>query len=65
MDKLKWAIGQLIPRTYWTIYRKGENEQHFVIWKMWLGRTYDTVDIEYRTEEGGVLVDAPEAHRLP
>lgn len=40
---MKWYIKQLLPMTYWTRYKEG-GETRFVIWKMWLGRSYDIVD---------------------
>lgn len=53
--RLLWTLKQLTPRTYWTGYgvplidaegRTGEpSEEHFVIWKMWLGHCYDVIDI--------------------
>jgi hypothetical protein len=49
MGKLRWYLKQLTPRTYWTNYGRSVDdatlEGHFCIWKMWLGRCYDVIDI--------------------
>jgi len=48
MRQFKWWIGQLVPRTHWTTTRRsvgGGSSLRFVIWKMWLGRCYDVVEI--------------------
>lgn len=51
LGKIRWAVKQLVPCTYWTIYGIGvdtdgtvRNESRFVIWKMWLGRCYQTIE---------------------
>lgn len=41
-----WYLAQLFPRTYWTTYADSKGE-HFVIWKMWLGRSYRVNDIVF------------------
>ncbi len=54
MRRLFWWIGQLIPRTYWSHHHAVlsrtetdmQTEPRFVIWKMWLGRSYDVVEIK-------------------
>lgn len=44
MTKTRWLLGQLIPRSHWTLYSKG-GDQHLVLWKMWLGRSYGVLDL--------------------
>ena len=39
MHKLTWYAKQIVPMTYRTeVGRNGA--QHFIVWKMWLGRCY-------------------------
>lgn len=41
-------LSQLVPRTHWTTVgreRDGQMRQVFVIWKMWLGRCYDVIEV--------------------
>lgn len=40
-----WYIKQLIPRTHWTIYGTTDGREHFCIWKQWLGRCYQVIDL--------------------
>ena len=53
--RILWYIKQLVPCTYWTTYGEVQEQvdgktvrslgpEHFVIWKMWLGRCYDVID---------------------
>ena len=44
MSKIIWHIKQLLPLTYWTIY-SDDKGKHFVIWRMWLGRSFSIADI--------------------
>ena len=44
--KLKWCLRQLLPLTYRTRYGDGGDRQHFVVWKMWMGRCYQIDDVE-------------------
>jgi hypothetical protein len=46
-EKLKWRLKQLFPLTYYTEY--GENGKwYFVIWKMWMGRSYEITKFEIK-----------------
>ena len=45
MSKIKWILKQLIPLTYWTKYKEGD-EQYFEIWSMWFGKCYNSVRFE-------------------
>lgn len=44
MRRLRWAVKQLVPMTYWTTVGR-DGHDHFVIWKMWLGRCYRVMDV--------------------
>lgn len=51
MQRLVWYLKQLLPRTYWSLgdhYRPGElaGRRVFTVWRMWLGRCYDVVQVE-------------------
>lgn len=39
-----WFLKQLLPLTYRTRYGIG-GEQHFVVWRMWLGRCFAIDDV--------------------
>ena len=45
MDRFTWYLKQLVPHTIWTAYYDESGTQHFSIWKMWLGRCYDVLDV--------------------
>lgn len=38
-----WHLKQLLPLTYRTHYTDAKGK-HFVVWKMWLGRSYSIDD---------------------
>lgn len=40
---MKWYLKQLLPLTYRTHYEE-DGLKHFVVWKMWFGRSYDIDD---------------------
>lgn len=44
LDKVIWGFRQLVPTTYRTTYGQ-DGKQHFVVWKMWMGRCYKIDDI--------------------
>lgn len=47
LRRLRWLVGQVVPRTHWTTYRTGgpnaDERAEVCIWKMWLGRCYHVV----------------------
>lgn len=45
MGNLLWYLKQLFPLTYRTWYRDSNGEQHFTVWKMWFGRSYNIDDV--------------------
>lgn len=49
MDRFTWYLSQLFPRTYWSVYGNAEQRTTFCIWKMWLGRCYDVMEIDLGT----------------
>jgi hypothetical protein len=44
MRKLVWYLKQLLPFTYRTYYKEND-QRHFVVWRMWLGRSFDIDDV--------------------
>lgn len=45
MNKIIWAIKQLLPLTYRTTY--GENgKRYFCVWQMWFGRCFNITTVE-------------------
>lgn len=50
MNKIKWAIKQLLPLTYRTEYRDEQERKHYTVWKMWFGRCFNINDIIYQGE---------------
>ena len=45
MNKIKWAIRQLLPLHYQTFYTEKE-QRHFTVWQMWLGRCFNITDVK-------------------
>lgn len=45
--KVVWYLKQLLPLTYWTTYREGgvDGPRRLAIWRMWLGRCFDVLDV--------------------
>lgn len=40
-----WYIKQLLPLTYRTTYvDEDDGKKHFIVWKMWFGRSYSIDD---------------------
>lgn len=46
MLKWKWYAKQLLPLTYWTLTGRDGEQNVFVIWRMWLGRCFDVVEVK-------------------
>lgn len=44
MNKLIWALKQLLPLTYRSFYTEA-GRTHFCVWRMWLGRCFDIDDV--------------------
>jgi len=44
MSKIIFYIKQLFPLTYRTRYGK-DGKQHFCVWRMWFGRSFDIDDV--------------------
>ena len=44
-QKIGWCLRQLVPTTYRTRYKDGDNAMHFCVWRMWLGRSYKIDDV--------------------
>lgn len=44
-SKIAWLFKQLLPRTYRSHFTDGEGRKHFSVWKMFLGRVYDSEDV--------------------
>jgi hypothetical protein len=42
---MKWYLRQLLPFHYRTRYGDMEGRQHFVVWRMWLGRCFAIYDV--------------------
>jgi len=42
---MKWYIKQLLPLTYRSKYRDCNNNKHFCVWNMWMGKCYNIDDI--------------------
>jgi hypothetical protein len=47
-ERIKWYIKQILPLTYRTKYRCSEGHQHYTVWNMWLGRSYNMDDVVVR-----------------
>lgn len=45
MSKLIWRVKQLLPLAYWTKYRTESGQPRFAIWRMWMGRCFNVVDV--------------------
>jgi hypothetical protein len=43
-SRLAWYAKQLLPLTYRTTYG-AEDGQHFVVWRMWMGRCFAIDDV--------------------
>ncbi len=43
LQKITWCLKQLFPLTYRSRYGVN-NEPHFCVWKMWLGKCYEVED---------------------
>lgn len=41
---MKYFFEQLIPRKYTTHYKDEKGFLHYVVWKMWLGHSYNIDD---------------------
>ena len=48
IEKIKWFLRQLLPLTYRSRYTSN-NEPHFCVWKMWLGKCYQVEDYVIQT----------------
>ncbi len=57
MSKLWWSLKQLLPLTYWTRYGDSTGS-HFVIWRMWFGRSFSVIDIPLGRLVGETYPDA-------
>lgn len=40
-----WRLKQLLPLTYRSRYRDAEDRRHFVVWRMWFGRSFGEDDV--------------------
>jgi hypothetical protein len=43
MNRIRRMIQQAVPRNYKTVVTR-EGRKTLVLWKMWLGRSYDVVE---------------------
>lgn len=43
-SSIKWYLKQLLPLTYRTRFVQ-DGEAHFVVWRMWLGRSFQIDDV--------------------
>lgn len=46
MPSLKWLIKQLLPLTYFSKYKDGEDKQFVCSWKMFMGKPYNIEHFE-------------------
>lgn len=44
LRRIRWAARQLLPLTYRSHYH-ADGQQHFTVWRMWLGRVFDIDDV--------------------
>ena len=46
-NRAKWLIKQILPLTYWTtshpVVAGKTGKEEFIIWRMWLGHSFDIV----------------------
>lgn len=45
ISRIVWLLRQALPLTYRTRYRDPRGRQHFCVWRMWLGRSFDVDDV--------------------
>jgi hypothetical protein len=44
LERPAWALRQLLPLHYRTRYTDSDGRRHFVVWRMWFGRSFDIDD---------------------
>jgi hypothetical protein len=50
-SRLVWYLKQLLPLTYWTTYIE-DGQRRFCIWRMWLGRSFQIIDVPVGEDVG-------------